>query len=60
MNIKAEIISVCSALYLCNKILIRKPLVDISCIPLFCFPFNISYKENTKNINEVFHVKSPV
>ena len=59
MNKKPGITSVSSALHLCNKISIRKPLVDLSHIQLFCFPFNVSHKQNT-NLNEVFHVKSLV
>ena len=54
VNRKPEITSVRSALYLCNKISIRKPIDDISHIQLFCFIFKISYKQN-KNLNEVFH-----
>ena len=59
MNKKPEINSVHSALYLCNKISIRKPLVDISHIQLFHFPFSVFDKQNT-NLNEVFHLKSHV
>ena len=43
-NNKLENTSVFCTFYLCNKILIRKPLVDISHILLFCFPCYISYK----------------
>ena len=59
MNKKPEITSVHFILYLCNKISIRKPLVNMSHTKLFCFPFNVSFKQNTK-VNVVFHVKSPV
>ena len=52
------ITSVRSRLYLCNEISIRKPLVAISHILLFCFPFNVSNKQNT-NLNDVFRPKSP-
>ena len=45
-------------LYICNKISIRKPLVDISHIQLFWFPFNASPKQNI-DLTEVFHVKPP-
>ena len=44
---------------ICNKTLIRKPLVNISHIQLFWFPFIVSCKQNI-NPTEVFHVKSPV
>ena len=39
--------SVCSTLYLCNKISIRK--LWSTHIQLFCFPFNVSYYQN-KNL----------
>ena len=42
----SEIISVRSALYLCNEISIRKPLVDVSHIQLFCFSFEVFYDQN--------------
>ena len=53
-----EITSVCCTLYICNKISIRKPLVYISHIQLFWFPFNLFSKLNI-NLTEVFHIKSP-
>ena len=59
MNKKSEIIFVCAPFHLCNKISVRKPLVGISRIQLLCFPFNVSCKQNA-NLNEVFHVKSPI
>ena len=36
MNKEPEITPICCT-YLCNKVSIRKPLVDISHIKLFCF-----------------------
>ena len=41
---------------ICNKISIRKPLIDISHIQLFWFLFIVSCKQNI-NLTEVFHVK---
>ena len=58
MNKKPEITSVCCTFYKCNKISVRKPLVDISQIQLFWFPFSVSCKQNI-NLTEVFHVKPP-
>ena len=55
MNKKPDI-TACCALYICNKISIRKPLVDISHIQLFSFPFIVPCKKNI-NLTEVFHVK---
>ena len=46
VNKKPEITSVCCTLHICNKISIRKPLVDISHIQLFWFPFIVSCKQN--------------
>ena len=59
VNKKLEIASACCTLYICNKSSVRKPLVDISHIQLFWFPFNISCKQNI-NLTEVIHVKPPV
>ena len=58
VNKKPEVTSVCCTLYVCNKISFRKPLVDISHIQLFGFPFNVSCKQNI-NLTEVFHIKPP-
>ena len=46
----------CCTLFICNKISIRKPIVDISYIQLFWFPCIVSCKQNI-NLTEVFHVK---
>ena len=54
-----EITSLCCTLYICNKISIRKSLLDVSHIQLFWFPFSVSSKQNI-NITEVFHIKYPV
>ena len=59
VNKKLETTHVCCALCLYKKISFRKPLVEMSHIQLFCFRFNISYKQNI-NLIEVFHVKPPV
>ena len=59
VNNKLEITFACSTLYLYNKISIRKPLVDISHIQLFCFPCNSCHEQNM-NITEVFHIKHHV
>ena len=58
MNKKQENISVCSTLYLWNKISIRKPLAEISHIELFCFLFNVSDLQDI-NLAKVFHEKLP-
>ena len=57
VNKKTEITSVCSTLYLCHKITIKKNLV--SHIQLFCLQFNISYKQNL-NLTKIVLVKFPV
>ena len=58
MNEKPEIISVCSTLYVCNKIPVKKPLVDISHVQLFSFLLKVYNKQNI-NLTEVFHVNPP-
>ena len=58
MNKKPRITSACCTLYICTKISIGKPLVDISHIYLSWFPFSVSCKQNI-NLTEVFHVKPP-
>ena len=59
MNKKPEITSSAAHCIYVIKISIRKPMVDISHIQLFCFPFNVSYWQNV-NLTQVFHVKPPI
>ena len=59
MNKKLDITSACCTLYICDKISVRKSLVDISHIQLFWFPFIVAYKQNI-NLTEIFHLKPSV
>ena len=58
VNKKPEITSVCCTLYICNKISIRKPLVDISHIKLFWFSIQCFLQAKYKS-NWSFSCKPP-
>ena len=55
VNKKPDIASITAVhcVYTCNKIAVRKPLVDISHI------INVSCKQNI-NLTKIFHVKPPI